>query len=301
MENVINLHQFYNNIQDKIGFADDYIRHFNVIKVEDVYQLGKKAVSYSRRTYYKISLVRGISKLHFLNKTFEISGATLIFTNPMTPYSWECISEEQTGYICLFTKDFFTGILNLDHYPVFKYIDASIVPLDSNSADYYESLIHKLQAEMDSHYPFRFDMIRTVVSQIIHEVQKKQPLLEKSDTITNANARIAQQFNNLLDRQFSLAISSQQIKMTQPCNYAEEMNLHVNHLNKALKKTTGKTTSKLIHDRIILESMLLLKNSNWSIGEIAWSMGFSESQHFSSFFKKRLGISPKVFQKTNLD
>lgn len=76
--------------------------------------------------------------------------------------------------------------------------------------------------------------------------------------------------------------------------------MHVNHLNKALKETTGKTTSQIISERIVQEAMILLKQTNWNINEIAWCLGFEELSHFINFFKKNVQVSPKNYRLTEI-
>ena len=75
------------------------------------------------------------------------------------------------------------------------------------------------------------------------------------------------------------------------------MNIHVNHLNKALKETIGKTTSQVIGERILQEAKILLKQTDLNISEIAYALGFSEATHFNSFFKKHTQISPSKFRR----
>jgi len=63
-----------------------------------------------------------------------------------------------------------------------------------------------------------------------------------------------------------------------------------------VKEVTHKTTSQLIADRILQESKILLKHSNWNVGEIAFSLGFTEVTHFNNFFKKHTQVSPTKFR-----
>ena len=83
--------------------------------------------------------------------------------------------------------------------------------------------------------------------------------------------------------------------------FARQLNVHVNHLNKALKEITGKTTSQLINERILQEAKILLRSTNWTVNEIAWSLGFEEPNHFSGFFKSKAKISPNKFRKSIID
>ena len=77
---------------------------------------------------------------------------------------------------------------------------------------------------------------------------------------------------------------------------ADRLAVHVNHLNKILKDNTGKTTTELISSRVIQEAKILLKQTNWNVSEISYSLGFEEVSHFSNFFKKQTSLTPLVFR-----
>lgn len=65
-----------------------------------------------------------------------------------------------------------------------------------------------------------------------------------------------------------------------------------------MKKNTGKTTQQLIHERIIEEANILLRHSNYSIKEIAWSLHFKETPHFINFYKKHTSCTPIEYRNT---
>jgi AraC family transcriptional activator of pobA len=72
--------------------------------------------------------------------------------------------------------------------------------------------------------------------------------------------------------------------------------VHINHLNRALKNALGKTTSQCISSRIMQEAVILLKHTDWTVAEIGYTLGFEESSHFISAFKKQMGQSPRIFR-----
>jgi AraC-like DNA-binding protein len=78
--------------------------------------------------------------------------------------------------------------------------------------------------------------------------------------------------------------------------FARQLNVHVNHLNRAVKETTDKTTSQIIGERILQESKILLKHSAWNVSDIAFALGFREVTHFNNFFKKHVQLSPLKFR-----
>ena len=55
---------------------------------------------------------------------------------------------------------------------------------------------------------------------------------------------------------------------------------------------TGRTTTDIISSRVVQEAKVLLKQTDWPISEIAYSLGFAEVAHFSNFFKKHTTLSP---------
>ena len=79
-------------------------------------------------------------------------------------------------------------------------------------------------------------------------------------------------------------------------DFAKQLNVHVNHLNRAVKEATDKTTTQLIAERILRESKVLLKHSAWNVSEIAYALGFTEVTHFNNFFKKHVQLSPLKFR-----
>ncbi|AHJ96251.1 helix-turn-helix transcriptional regulator [Hymenobacter swuensis] len=72
--------------------------------------------------------------------------------------------------------------------------------------------------------------------------------------------------------------------------------MHVNHLSKVLKKSTGRTTTELISSRIAQEAKALLRQTNWTMTEIADSLVFADVAHFSNFFKRQMALAPGTYR-----
>ncbi len=297
----LGLQTFYQHIKHPHQPVDNEIGHFNIFRVEDLLFPKDRPVTYSRRNFFKISIVSGHSRMHYADKSIEVRSSTLVFTNPMIPYHWERISEQQSGYVCIFTEAFFSRFANIKDYPVFADAHNAVIPLKDEEAPQYLRLFERMSEELAGDYPFKYDLLRTLLMEIIHGAQKMQPAISQPASDSNAASRITALFAELLERQFPIELSSQVIRLHTPAAFAAKLNIHVNHLNKALKETTGQTTSQLISSRIIQEAKVLLKSTNWTVNEIAWSLGFSEPNHFSSFFRNQAGITPKKFRQGSAD
>ena len=111
---------------------------------------------------------------------------------------------------------------------------------------------------------------------------------------------IAQNFLMQLRGQFPITQATQIIKLRKASDFADILNIHVNHLNRAIKLYTGKTTTQNINERFIKEARGLLKRTDWSITKIAAVLGFMEVNHFSAFFKKHVGHTPTDYRKLKI-
>lgn len=276
------------NVQKEIG-------HFNVFRVEDFAGACPKPMPYNRKDYYKISLIRGQNRVHYADKTVEIEKQALLFANPHIPYGWEVLDDQQQGYFCIFTEAFFNQSPNFKDYPVFKPSGEPILFLTDAQVETASAIYLKMFDEIKSDYIYKYDALRNYVLELIHFALRLQP----AKTIysnSNAAARISSLFMELLERQFPIESPVQQIKFRSAIEYARQLAVHVNHLNRALKETTGKTTSELIAERLTQEAVALLKHTNWNVSEIAHSLGFEEPTHFNNFFKKRTRQTPTNFR-----
>jgi AraC family transcriptional activator of pobA len=282
MSATVALQTFYNKIPALPSVpATTEAAHFNVFKVDGLLSPEYKKGPYNRRTFYKVSLLSGQSKIHYADQTIEVTDSVLVFTNPMVPYSWELSGETQTGYFCIFTAAFFDGFANIKSYPVFHSADTAVILLNAAERQPYQELFVRMFNELQSDYTYKHDLLRNLLMELIHAAQKMQPAVGSIPGSATASQRIASLFAELQERQFP----ADNTLLKSPADFARQLNIHVNHLNKALKEITGQTTTQLISDRILQEARILLRNPSLTINEIAWSLGFEAANHFQVFSK----------------
>ena len=296
MANFLGLSSFYEHLSQNILPDKQTIGHFNVFNIEDLLLPKVKTVNHSRRNFYKVSLITGESRIHYADHTIETNGTMLLFTNPIIPFFWERTGKSYNGYISVFTDDFFNGLGNIKRYPVFQSAVSGVIKLSAEEAPPFAHLFSRMLVELQGDYNFKYDLLRNLLMEIVHAAQKMQPAEGILLAETNAYARITGLFGKLLERQFPIELTSQNLKIKTPSNFARQLNIHVNHLNKVLKETTEQTTSQLINDRLLREAKILLKTTSWTVNEIAWSLGFEEPNHFSSFFKNLTDTTPSAFR-----
>lgn len=271
--------------------------YFDVIKIADISAYYKQTDAPVRRAYYKVSLVSGKSEVIYASKTFGLESSALVFTNPKIPYQWKTISEEQHGYVCVFTADFLSGLARPEDFSVFNNIEHAVVNLSAAESDKLLKIMENMYKELQGAYPKKYDLLRFMLMELIHLGQKLAPEIQGLTVASGANERIAKAFMEQLEAQFPILEKSKQVGLTTASDYAEKLNIHVNHLNKALKEVLGASTSVIIQRRIIAEAKMLLKDKDWPISEISWVLGFTHENHFSAFFKRNAKLSPSAFRR----
>ncbi|MCJ8210957.1 helix-turn-helix transcriptional regulator [Mucilaginibacter sp. RS28] len=276
------------------------VGHFNVFDTEKLFdkKTGERVMPYNRRAYYKISWLRGRSRAEYADKVIDINGSGLLFATPKIPYHWLPADADQTGMFCIFTPDFLpsskTGV-NLDELPIFQPSQFPAFELNTEEVKEVEYIFRKMLKEIDSDYKYKYDLLRNLVLELIHYGQKLQPMSALSD-VQNASQRISSLFIELLERQFPLDSSAQRLTLRTAKDYADRLAVHVNHLNKVLKEVTGSTTTDIIGKRIVQEAKILLKQTNWTVSEIAYLLGFDDVAYFSNYFKKQTSESPLAYR-----
>jgi AraC family transcriptional activator of pobA len=271
------------------------LKGFNVFQIEAE---GSATKIYSRKDFYKICLTTGKSKIHYADKSFEQEGSILFFGNPHIPYSWETISTTYAGYTVLFSEDFFKASdrsESLQNSPLFKIGGTPVLKIDEQQREFLNTIFRKMIEEQKSDYTYKDDLIRNYINLIIHEALKLQPS-EHYDQHNNAASRLTSVFLELLERQFPVESSDNPLRLKTAQDYARQLNVHVNYLNRAVKEVTGKPTTAHITERIVSEAKALLLHTGWNISDIAYALGFEYPTYFNNFFKRLTGTNPKMLR-----
>jgi len=273
------------------------VGHFNVFKLEDCTGPGKEPVSYSRRDFYKICLIRGNNLYHYADKSLFINGTTLMFFNPTVPYTFQSLSDDYTGYFCIFTESFFTEKIRggLSDLPMFSPGGKPAYFMNEAQEQVVVTIFEKMMEEISSDYVFKYDLLRNYVTELTHYALKSEPS-ENLYQHPDAKSRITSIFTELLERQFPIETPAQRFSLRSAKDFAEKLSVHVNHLNRSVKETTGKTTTDLIAQRLLTEAKSLLKHTDWNVSEIGYCLGFEEAAHFNNFFKKQTTFTPGSFR-----
>ena len=78
--------------------------------------------------------------------------------------------------------------------------------------------------------------------------------------------------------------------------FASRLHLSANYFGDLIKKETGRSPLQHIQGKLIEEAKERILLPGKPLGTVAFELGFSQTQHFSRFFKQQTGISPSEYR-----
>ena len=114
-------------------------------------------------------------------------------------------------------------------------------------------------------------------------------------TRDNVNKDLLSRFEGCLNNYFS---DNNALKNGLPsvAYFADKLNLSANYFGDLIKKETGQSAQEHIHTKLIELAKEEILDTNRSISEIAYSLGFQYPQHFTRLFKSKVGVSPNEYR-----
>jgi len=268
-------------------------------KVHETSHTVSAPLSYARRDVYKIVLASGNMTICYGDQIIEVDGMFLAFLNSHLPYSVTHHSIDKKGYACLFTESFIKSrewIDSLQRSAYFRFNGTPVINVNPEQATFLTGLYQKMLAVQDIDYERKDEMIKRCIELIFHEALSIQPT-QNGILHKNAATRITYLFGELLEKQFPIETTVSPLKLRTAQDFAENLALHVNYLNRSVKEVTGKPISVHIAERIAAEAKALLQHTNWSVADIAYALGFEYPTYFNNYFKRVTGVTPKSFRK----
>ncbi|MVM32117.1 helix-turn-helix domain-containing protein [Spirosoma sp. HMF4905] len=264
---------------------------FFIVEVEKLIRLIKLPVPPIRSTTHTlIYLTDGEAVMTIGSETYKIFKNECLVVPAGQVYSFSNVDENH-GYLCNFHNDIIIGKFGknelLKDFEFLRVWGNPRISLDKQTSKFVRRLLKRILLDYSENGLMNLDIIQSYFIALLCELNRVYKPVSVS-TQTNA-VGITNRFRELLvDR----------IKTShRVTDYASELNITPNHLNKAVRKITGKSPTKWIDEAIVLEAKVLLYQSSLSISEIATEVGLLDASYFSRLFKKQEGITPLAFRK----
>lgn len=200
-----------------------------------------------------------------------------------------------SGWALLFHPDLLHGTSlekKIDSYSFFDYSLNEALHMTEEEREVIVGLLRSIEAEIDRPRDSHQDsIIIGYIELLLNFCQRfydRQFMTRKFD-----NKDILLRFHKELKNYYSTEL---QLKHGIPTIQflAQRLNLSSSYLGDLIKRSTGTNASKYIQRMVIQEAKNLL-SSGQNISQTAYSLGFDYPQHFTRFFKREEGITPKEY------
>ena len=250
---------------------------------------------HSHNYYEMIWVVKGGGPLHVDMQEYTIGNNTLFCVKPNQAHQFQP-QEETEGFVFSFTGSFF----KMDEYDFSWTSQANLLQLFSEGRPIgitYEieedmkEVVLKMIKEFESRYSNRMELLKRYFK--IFMIYLTRTLEENLQSIEQTReTELVKSFMELLDKNFK------EKKMV--ADYAGQLLVTPNYLNRIVKKITGYSAGYHIRQRVVLEAKRMGRFSDAGMKEIAYNLGFLDSAHFSRFFKTFGGTNFSEFKRGTL-
>lgn len=265
----------------KLEFPEEYI--------------SKKIVT----SFYTIFMKnRCFGKFIYGRSSYDFQDGVLAFMGPEQSFLFEEIYAEvkMEGFAVFFHPDLLrrTSLgAKIHEYSFFSYSANEALHLSDKERETIKRIVDEIESELDMNMDsFSNELIVSNIELLLN--YSKRFYGRQFFTRENLHKDIIETFEEFLYMRINGNLQEKGIPTVREC--AEKMCYSTNYLSDLLKKETGKNTKEYIFFYLIERAKNMLLNTEKSINEIAYELGFEYPEHFSKLFKNKTGQSPVKFR-----
>ncbi len=178
---------------------------------------------------------------------------------------------------------------NYDFFPEEFEVSNQVINKDGDECREIVTLMEKILYESTNKELFYKEIVIANISELIWLISRKYKLLEKSNNCNSGEQNlIVNNAINFIENNINKKIKMDDI--TKHCNVSS------GYLSRLFKDATGVSILKYADDIKMKRAADMLFNEDFTIKEVAYTFGYSDSLYFSKRFKKWYGISPSDYK-----
>jgi AraC family transcriptional activator of pobA len=205
---------------------------------------------------------------------------------------------EPKGWALLFDPEFIRGTSLgriIKDYSFFSYDVNEALHISDNErsiiVDCFKKIQFELESEIDKHSK---RLISSNIELLLNYCQRFY--YRQFITRENTHKGLLEKFENLLLAYFnSDLLLKNGIPTVSYC--AKELNLSPNYFGDLVKKESGVSALDYIRTAVIDRAKDKILESNKSVSDVAYELGFRYPQHFSRLFKLKVGVPPTHYKR----
>ncbi|NMH28656.1 helix-turn-helix domain-containing protein [Flavobacterium silvaticum] len=233
---------------------------------------------------------------------YDYEEGTLVFVAPGQVLGVENNGEwyQPHGTALLFHPDFIRGTSlgrNIRDYNFFSYEVFEALHLSDSErkiiTDCFSMIRYELERGIDKHSKTLIISHLEVFLNYCVRFYERQFITRES-----AHKGLLERFETLLE-DYYVSDKPQTIGLPSVSHCAAELNLSANYFGDLIKKETGKTAQEYIQLKVMDVAKEKIFDTDKSVSEIAYELGYKYPQHFTRSFKSMIGFTPNEYRKLN--
>ena len=239
---------------------------------------------HSHNYYEMIWLIKGMGTLYADLHEYQIGNGSIFCIRPNQAHRFN-LRADMEGFVFSFTDSFFktaeqefdwTGQISLCQI----FSQSLHIHLAGDAEPAMKGIAALMLKEYENQFALGIELLKRYFRIFLIYMSRQIEETSKA-AIQSRETRLLNAFMEMLEHNFK------EKKMV--ADYAGKLCVTPNYLNRVIKKNTGFPARHHIKQRVLLEAKRLGRYSNAGMKQIAYSLGFSDSAHFSKFFKSGSG------------
>ncbi len=243
-------------------------------------------------------------ELTYGRSKYDYQEGTLVFIAPgqVLGVQPKVKTFQPKGWALLFDPELIRGTSlgrKMKEYNFFSYDVNEALHISDDEKKVIIDCFHKIQFELacgiDKHS-------RTLISSNIELLLNYSQRFYDRQFVTRGNKHkgVLERFENLLADYFNADLQVKEgIPTVSYC--AKELNLSPNYFGDLIKKEAGVSALDYIRTSVINMAKDKIMESNKSVSDVAYELGFKYPQHFTRLFKLKVGIPPTQYRTVGHD
>ncbi|MGK7395387.1 MAG: helix-turn-helix domain-containing protein [Candidatus Cyclobacteriaceae bacterium M3_2C_046] len=233
---------------------------------------------------------------------YDYQEGTLVFVSPGQVLEIENEGKvyQPKGHALVFHSDLIQGTTlasSITDYNFFSYHVNEALHLSERERqivlDCFSKISYELQQGVDKHSK------KLITSNIVLFLNYCERFYDRQFiTRDNVHKGIIDRFESLLNDYFA-SEKPQTTGLPSVAYFADRLHFSANYFGDLVKKETGKSAREYIQKKIILIAKNKIFDTNKTVNDIAYELGFKYSQHFSRMFKSETGFTPNEYRSNN--
>ncbi len=241
------------------------------------------------------------SAMKYGREYYDYQNGTLVFVAPGQVVEIEDVDEkglhQPSGLVLFFCPDLIRGTAlgqSMKDYSFFSYEVNEALHLSETERQFVLDCFEKLQTEIqrpvDKHSKKLISNNIELLLNYCTRFYDRQFIVRE-----NANKGVIEKFEKVLDEYFK-SENLQNLGLPTVSFCAEKLHISTNYFGDLIKKETGKTAQEYIQLRLMDMAKNQLFDTQKSVSEIAYELGFKYPQHFTRLFKQKVGVTPNEWR-----